>query len=254
MTTSLHEAGSEGSPLLLVAGPPCSGRLFREVQRRLVPRRSLAVELVDPSAPAGISALAERLGALARVHGAEVVVAHGLAIPLLANLDVKLRVLTNGPVSSLDPVTAAVARLPPAILTRGLLRPGVLTRWLASSAGLRRLVLNPYVMDRDTVAMLLEPLVADPARRAATAAWIRALPGAVKTNWSGGGEIAAIWGEFDRIYLISQLDSLREMGRIGALRVIPGGRHLHIEEQPWSFADALSALLVEREQRSAVAP
>ena len=254
MSLVLHEVGSAGAPLLFVAGPPCSGRLFREVQLRLAPRRSVAVELLDSGAPAEVPALAERLAALARDLGAEVVIAHGLAVPLLARLDVALRVITNGPVSHLDPVTAAIVRLPAPLLSRVLLRPAVMRRWMSSSLGLRRLVLNPYVMDHDTVATLLEPLITDPGSRAATAAWIQSLPSAISVGWSGGGEIAAIWGEDDRIYQISQVDLIKERGLLRALMVIPGGRHMHLEEQPWAFADALAALLDEREAPRRAAP
>jgi len=102
------------------------------------------------------------------------------------------------------------------------------------------------VMDRDTVASLLDPFVRDAGRRRATAAWIRGLPRALAVGWGAGGELAAVWGERDRIYPISQLEVLDRGGLLRGRRVIAGGRFLHLEEQPWAFADALVELLAER--------
>ncbi len=236
--------GGRGAPLVLVAGPPVGAVIFREVQRRLSPRRSLALELLTDE-PAGIAELAGRLGTAAQNLGAAAVFAHGLAVPVAVRLETSaLVILSNGPVRSLDPITAVLAALPERAL-RALLHPGIFQRWLASSAGLRRAVINPYVMDRDTVAMLSEGYLSSAARRRATAAWLRDLPRALERGDPAPQNLAAIWGDADPIYPIQQIESLLESA---AVEAVAGAGMLHPEERPWALADALLGVLAEAEQ------
>ncbi len=236
--------GGSGAPLVLVAGPPVGAAIFREVQRRLAPRRSVALELLTDE-PAGIEALAGRLGAAVQRLGAAAVLAHGLAVPVAMRLETEaLVILSNGPVRSLDPITSALAALPERGLC-ALLRPGIFRRWLGSSLGLRRAVINPYVMDRDTVAMLSEAYLSSAARRRATAAWLRDLPRALDTCGPAPRHLAAIWGDADPIYPIQQMESLSGALAVGA---VTGAGMLHPEERPWALADALLEVLTGVEQ------
>lgn len=232
-------AGERGQPVLLVTGPPVGAAIFREVQRRLAPRRSLALELLTDE-PAGIRDLAARLDAAVREIDAAAVAAHGLAVPVAMRLETEaLVVISNGPIQALDPVTAGLAAIPGRALA-SLLRPALFRRWLSSSAGLRRAVVNPYVMDRDTVAMLSEVSLGSAARRRATAAWIADLPRALSEPAPRPRRLAAIWGDADFIYPIQQLEFLGDGQQIES---IPGARLLHPEERPWALADALAGAL-----------
>jgi len=239
-------AGTEGPPLVILGGPPTSSVMFREVQRRLAPRATVAPELLSGDPPLGIEALSERLGQVVAAVGADTVLAHGLAIPLALRAEgVSLALLSNGPIASLDPITRSLAAMPLRAL-RAALRPALVQRWLASSAGLRRAVVNPYVMDRDTVAMLSEPLLADRQRREATARWIRGLPEALAMDPVGPRRIGLIWGMSDALYQVSQADKPSVAARVDGSVHIPGGRWLHPEERPWALAEGVLALLDER--------
>lgn len=238
--------GSEGKAIVLVTGPPAGRWIFEAVQRRMAPLRTVAVDLVpvaeEPSpGPLPVRLLADVVGAL----GARAVCAHGLAVPVALALSadvVPLLVVTNGPIRELDPVSRALSATPDALL-RALFRPAVLRRWLWSSLGLRRLVANPYVMDRDTVVALSDAWVRGAAERALAARWLAGLrvfpPVAPRT----ARQIAAIWGDSDPLYPTRGLDAVRPTD--GALQVmpVPGGRAFHPLERPWALADALVRVL-----------
>jgi len=180
-----------------------------------------------------------------------VVIAHGLAVP--AAIAAALRrppaalVLSNGPIRRLDAVTAAFARLVSsrpgaAVFEHGALRPRAWLGWLASSAGLRRAVVNPYVMDRDTVAALCGPLVASPADRRALTSYLRSLrdlPDATSLRCP----VLLLWGDRDPLYPPEEASFL-EAALPGAEHLaVPGGQHVHPEERPWETADRVDRWL-----------
>ncbi|MBM4389700.1 MAG: hypothetical protein FJ090_01150 [Deltaproteobacteria bacterium] len=217
--------------LLLLAGPPFGPALFRGVEARL---RTLAPSLRVESAAVprgdGPPFAPEAAGAL--------VFAHGLAIPAALRSGAGALILSNGPITRLDPATRSLAALGP--LLAPLLHPAPWLRWLRSSAGLRRAVANPYAMDRDTVAALCGPAVADREGRRLVAAYLRWLPSAVPgpaaecPTW-------ALWGDEDVLYPTSEADLFDAQASGGRVTWLPGGRFLHPEELPWAVADAVLA-------------
>ncbi len=237
----------------LLAGPPFGAELFRAALPRLRASRAdvgvVALSVVE--AGAGWQASAERLAA--QVSEGDVVVAHGLAVPVAIAMDGLARALgaplgaialVNGPLERLDPVASAVVRLahwPGAAHT--LFRAAPWLAWLRSSAGLRRAVNNPYAMDRDTVAALCGPLVADAARRAALVAWLRSL----RAPWPSAATITSpltlLWGDNDDLHPLGEADAIGAKRPPGVLRVAPGGRFVWPEELPWAFADAVASLV-----------
>lgn len=239
----------------LLAGPPFGPELFRAALPRLVANRPdasvVALGVVEAAAGGGWMASAEALAA--RVSAGDVVVAHGLAVPVAIAMDALARergaplgavALLNGPLERLDPISAAVvqlARLPGAAHT--LFHGAPWLAWLRSSAGLRRAVNNPYAMDRDTVAALCGPLVADAARRLALVAWLRSL----RTPWPSADTITApltlIWGDNDDLHPLGEADAIAARRAPGVVRVASGGRFVWPEELPWALADAVASLL-----------
>lgn len=259
----LHDhAQSEGSKrlsepvsALLLAGPPASGALWRAVIERWGARiQAQAIELFDPPpADPTVSGLAEAVAARLRaLPGRRVLVAHGSAVPvaLLAASRVapEALVLSNGPVHALDPALQAVASLcaAPALAANTVLHPTFLRRWLASSVGLRRAVVNPYVMDRDTVVALLRPLVQSSAHRLALARFLRDLPQAVKNPLRFDGPSLLIWGDADPLYPASHADEARIYLPNADVHPLAGAQHLHPEERPWAFADAVELWLANK--------
>lgn len=239
--------------MLLVAGPPAGAPLFRAVVARLGQGEAKDVTdnaHVDHGWMERGAVLAEQVAARPTV-----LVAHGLAVPAavaaaLASPPETL-VLSNGPLTRLDPFTAALARVAAApggvpVLAETLLRPSVWLRWLASSAGLRRAVVNPYVMDRDTVATVCGGLVADAPGRRAVASYLRSLARGLPDARALRCPVWLVWGNDDALYPASEATWL-ESGLPGCThRAVPGGRFLHPEERPWELADSLAALISDQ--------
>lgn len=231
-----------------VGGPPVGSGVFEEVQKRL--GRGEAIPLLDDAAPTdGWRARADALAARARaVAGPVVLVAHGLAVPAaLAAAPAFAGVfLLNGPVSRLDPVTGALAGLAaraPGLVAGSLLHPDLLPRWLASSAGLRRVVTNPYVMDRDTVAALAVSTVGTPGLRRAAASYLGSLAAGLPEVGPVGVPLGVLWGDEDRLYPASEADFLSTRAGLGPYTRIPGGRFLAVVERPWEVADRVGEFL-----------
>jgi len=233
-----YELGSHGRPFILVAGPPVGAAIFRHIQQRLAPHRSIAVELLASGAES-VHELTERLDTVTRQTDARAVFAHGLAVPIALGVDVDHVVVSNGPVTRVDPVVRGLARMGTGLIARSVLRPGFATRWLSSSGGLRRTVVNPYVMDRDIVVMLTQPVLESAGSRRTAAAWMAQLPGVVPVAAQKPSKISGIWGDYDPLYPLSEAHALIKGG---ALSIIPGGRHFHPEERPWESADRLLEL------------
>lgn len=239
---------------ILLAGPPASAGLWHAVLPRWEGKvRARAVELFDPapSDPTVEGRAAHVAGLLRELPSPRVLIAHGAAVPIALRAAVQARpdrlVLSNGPVHRLDPVLRALADLcrVPTVAANTVLHPAVLSRWLASSIGLRRAVINPYVMDRDTVVALLAPLVRTSAHRVALARFLADLPRAVENPPRFDGPTLLYWGDADPLYPASHADEARRWLPNAALRTLAGGQHMHPEERPWALADAVYAWLCE---------
>lgn len=234
---------------LLLAGPPHGPALWDAVQARLaatMPCEALAL-LVEPGVEATVEGQVQWL--LRRLGDAgprPVLVAHGLALPVAIRAaarhpGVRL-VVGNGPVRRLDPVTTGLCGLShvPGLLAQGLFQPALVLRWLYSSAGLRRAVRNPYVMDRDTVVAVCGPLFESAERRRAVVRYLRDLPEAVRSTPTHDGPCLAVWGDEDALYPPADVDEARlVLPRLEHVD-IPGGRQLHPVERPWAVADAIA--------------
>lgn len=239
---------SSSSPdVWFIAGPPVEHGLFAEVRRRL--GFGVEVPLLDADAPGGWRERAEALSArVARAPRPVVAVAHGLALPAVfgaRGFDAVL--VMDGPVTRLDPVSAALARLAatsPRLLAN-LARPGPWIGWLASSAGLRRAVVNPYAMDRDTVGALAMSRVETAAGRNALVRYLASLVGDLPDPASCGVPVGACWGDADALYPASEMDFLAARLPGCFVRVVPGGRLMHPVEQPWAVADVVAEFLSE---------
>lgn len=233
--------------LLLVAAPPASSALWTDVVDRLTSHgiRSRAIEFWDPApADASVNGLAARLvDEIDSTEGEVVVVAHGTAVPIAREAAARTSfaglVLTNGPFNALDPATRALAGLArsPRALAATLLQPAAWTRWLASSAGMRRTVVNPYVMDRDTVVALTAPYTQTSEHRAAAARFLRDLRRLATPASPQSARNLLVWGDEDPLYAAAIMDTARAL--IPGIEVVevPGGQHFHPIERPWYIAD-----------------
>ena len=110
---------------------------------------------------------------------------------------------------------------------------------MASSVGFRRAVVNPYVMDKETVDRLSESFLSSPESRSLTAAWLKGLSGLLPVELPVDKKVVALWGDSDPLYPV---ESLPQSGSMELLP-IPGGRFMHPQERPWEMADACTELL-----------
>jgi pimeloyl-ACP methyl ester carboxylesterase len=223
----------------LLAGPPFGGEpMWDAVIRRWGSSRVRVVDVLalGPEIETASQALANEM------RGRSVVlIAHGTALPvawraaregIAAGL-----VLTNGPLTQLD----AVARGAAAIASKApwALHPRVAIPALASSLALRRLVVNPYVMDRDTVVALLGGSLDSPERRAALQAFLRSLAGSFDRQAAFDGPTLCVWGDADVLHPAAIADEARRWFPRLRHVAVPGGRLFHPVERPWSLADAV---------------
>lgn len=236
---SVHAKGTTGSPILLIAGPPLGAVVFEHVQRRMEPRRTIAVELVEiPAREASLEGLAAKMDQVVEATSASAVVAHGLAVPVAMRVkDVRVYV-SNGPLGGPDTGLRGLASAGQSTLAQLILQPALAVRWMASSAGLRRAVVNPYVMDRDTVVRLSAAVLQSAETRAAASAWIRSCTAKIDQDWAVElSEVFGIWGDSDPLYPLAQLRSALAGAGANVPSVIPGGRNMHLVERPWELAD-----------------
>lgn len=221
------------------AGPPFTEAVLRGCVARA---GGQALPLLEPGADNTVDGVAARI--VARTGPDDVCVAHGLAVPALVRalaigLNARAVVLSNGPVTRVDPFTRAWMGLGPAL--PHLTQPALIGRWLRSSAGLRRAVCNPYVMDRDTVAAIAEPLFRSLAQRRAVAAYLASLAPLPELR-AAAVPVTLIWGDDDALYPLAEADAADVRLGGGRVLAIPGGRFGHPEERPWALADAVRAV------------
>lgn len=249
----MSEPAPSSPTVVLLAAPPIGIAAWEEVTRRLQHHGLdvLTPDLFDPVhaghiLEGGSQAL---LDALAPTVEGACLVSHGLANPLALHLAARVPiaqlVLANGPIDALDPVTTSLVRMagPVGPLPRQWARPQVARPVLASSAALRRLVVNPYVMDRDMVVRVTESWTADRVRRKAFARWLRDLPALVRSAPPPPRDTVLAWGDEDALYPAHIADSATGTSPDIVHFRIPGGRNLHPIERPWELADAVAERL-----------
>jgi hypothetical protein len=229
---------------LLVAGPPFGSQLWDEFARRL----RGAGWVVDTHDLLGGG---QRVGAQAAVAGlAEaldpntLLVAQGSALPVALAAAARNPpaglVLCNGDIDGphlAGRVWSGLSRIP--VLGGGLWWPPLATRLLASSVGLRRLVVNPYVMERDTVVAITAEALGERVRRRAARAYRVEVAEMGRERPPNDLPKVLLWGDEDPLCGPDLAEAACvELGNCRHIR-IPGGQHLHVVERPWAGADAL---------------
>ena len=242
--------------VLFLGGPPFTSQLWEPAALRLHDAHSVdtsVIELFDPlpSTPT-VAGLADHLAARLPDHaGPTILCAHGAALPVAWRLAAEERVdglvLSNGPIQALDPVLALLAAMAraPRVLAETVLRPGAFQAWLASSVGLRRAVVNPYVMDRDTVVALSDPLLRPQDTRLAVARYLADLNRSVPVPQRLKVPTLLCWGDGDPLYSAASADQALSALDNGRHVRVPGGQHLHPVERPWFIADEMAAWIAE---------
>ena len=230
---------------LFVTGPPFDAPLWDAVVRRIRNHghSASAVEMFDGgdgSIDFESNRLAERILTTKRPI---VLVAHGTAVPAAIEACRKLQpdglVLSNGPLYHTDLFTRLLIRWAklPAAVTQKVVSPKRSMSFLASSMGLRRLVVNPYVMDHDTTVMVCGPIFASTARFDRMRSYLKTLMNFDWTNAPADVPILVCYGDDDPISTRNIEHFLNKNQSNIETIPVPGGRYLHPIERPWELAD-----------------
>lgn len=222
---------------ILVSGPPFDAPLWTHVVSRLNDHGIRANAW--PMFRGESGTFSEECRTLAEfienLDGRTILVSHGLANPLAMavsnTVDLAGLVLSNGPLSGPDRFTKAVRLL--------LRAPGAVSLpFLTSSLGLRRMVVNPYVMDRDTTVAVCAPILTEPGRRARMQEFLQTV------EWNPPKQslpTLLCQGDSDLLSCQKQTSFIESNGALLTVDPVPGGRPLHPLERPWELADRLFA-------------
>ena len=226
-------------PIVFISGPPFDAPLWAEVEARL---RSHGFDAESWALFRGDSGrfqdeLERLMSHLASKTSPTVLVGHGLGNPLVAaascSESIAGVVYTNGAFQGGGLLYRAVQALS-AMPNRATMP------WLRSSFGLRRLVVNPYVMDHDTTVAVCAPILKNKTRRQQMREFIRTV------EWpapNGGKNTLLCCGDGDRITDCNGLNFRDNNPENITLNPIPGGRFLHPLERPWELADRIAGWL-----------
>jgi len=234
--------------ILLVAGPPFDSPMWGDVQRRLETHGlKTRCWTVLNSATGNFEDEADMLAA--EIEGSDeslILLAHGTALSLVVAAAQKHPpagiVLTNGAIGDSDLFGRGLRMLAraPGPLTSALFSDKVALPFLASSVGLRRAVVNPYVMDHDTTVAVCGPILSHPERRTKMRNFF-------KTNemkgWNPNNppvKTLLCWGDSDPLTSRSYSIFMKTKPDKVEVSTILGGRFLHPIERPWEVADRVS--------------
>ena len=232
----------------LLSSPPFGEYFWTPVQKRLVQHGHDVCIHTPVETHATLDDIREQLSLV--ITPEDDVVAHGLGVPLLhfaQKYPIRTIVLTNGPQEKLDPLSAAFVRLP-TIAQKFYLRPAISYRYFRSSIGMRRAVVNPYVMDAEMVEKICAPLAQSSFRKNCVQ-YLKEVA-AFSAPDSLKAPILAIWGDHDLLYPISVSAELGNRYTKTKRIDIEGGKLLHPIERPWALADMLHEELAKKNTRT----
>ena len=222
----------------LLSSPPFGEHFWTLVYNRLVEHGHRVCIHTPIENHATLDEAREHLSRTITPH--DYVVAHGLTVPLLLHFaqknPIKRAFVSNGPLKSLDPLCKTFSSLPP-FLQHLYLHPSLSLRFFASSLGMRRIVVNPYVMDKEVVARVCAPLDTSSFRKNCIT-YLNEInsftpPDALQTD------LVAIWGDHDLMYPTTIATDLQNRYPNTKRIDIEGGKLLHPIERPWAIADII---------------
>jgi pimeloyl-ACP methyl ester carboxylesterase len=230
-----------------IAGPPFDTPFWKDAAQRLQSRDLSAhcYPLLRHKSGSIADEREQLIDALSKSDDDIVLVGHGTALPLILSVEKETRlrgiVLSNGPLGEFDLVTRSLSRVAkiPKPMDRIAFNPNLWLRFLSSSVGLRRTVVNPYVMDRDTVVAICGPIFTNSDVRGRAKTYLSSLSDLHEKGLDTRTPTLVCWGNSDPINR-SNISNLMGSGpEEFTLKYIEGGRFLHPVERPWEIADAI---------------
>ena len=229
--------------ILCIPSPPFGAFFWTAVCKRLEDHHQ-PTKIVTPLLDAENLAQATRLldDELSSIDDSIILLTHGatlnLGLALATHPKVRGIVLTNGSVSKPSILAQLGSNIPTSLLKIAL-SPRISTSIFSSSLGMRRWVVNPYVMNRDMVVRVCQEFLENRTYRNNALKWV----GNNATPLSEAKQIEtpclSIWGTHDFFHPISERQQLDKILTQHTAIDVPGGRYLHALERPWETADAL---------------
>ena len=223
--------------ILLLNGPPFSPLFWDKVQDRLSEHnlKSASLNWIEQSGT--METLVPWIIQTIEREEHTTLVAHGLAVPLALEIASQKQnihfILSNGPLDS-HKLALFLSTIP-----RLSLHPKIALPILSSSLAFRRLVINPYVMNRDTIATLSNNVLNNRKVRGHIWKYFQDLRGWHRPKNLTGQEISLIWGTSD--FLFPPPADLSLPNRV-SYAAIEGGAHFHPIERPWAIADQIQKI------------
>ncbi|MBM76610.1 MAG: hypothetical protein CMK59_14485 [Proteobacteria bacterium] len=244
---------------MFASGPPFDSIFWEQVRERLEKYHSATSTLdlfpeaskANDSSPQNWTSILENLDQQFEIETQEhpqILVVHGYAIPAILSWlvnfnrteDFSALVLCNGPILKSDQALKLFDNTP-MLIKRALYSSTFLKLFLSSSLGLRRLVINPYVMNHDIVVRVCESALNSKEKRRQQEMYLTMLNQQIPCSVPKSIPVHLCWGDQDLLYPTSGLLPLDTQKNI-IRHDISGGQHLHPVERPWALADLLNTI------------
>ena len=224
--------------IYLVASPPFGSYFWNGVKNRLLSYK-YDVEIVSIwESEASLNQAKQNICSMVKKEDA--IATHGLLLPFLlwalGDHPVHRIILSNGPFDQLDPLSSFARKIPSKILP-WYLHPLISMPFFRSSIGMRRLVINPYVMDKEMVAQSCAPLKKHASRKSFSKHLMEIPNLQLPEKIESPGLV--LWGDQDILYPISIATKICARYPSFTRKDIRGGACLHPLERPWAMADLI---------------
>ena len=228
--------------ILFLNGPPFSSAFWQQVQQRFQHHGVQTYTLDFLHQANTIHTAADEILSFVQQNNIQNIVAHGFAVPAAAQAASKTTFhhvfLSNGPLSRKPQWIPWIHQIP-SFAMRQSLRPTYSLPFLASSIAFRRLVVNPYVMERDTIDALCKNNLSSPKYRKNTVSYLHSLHDFHLPPSLQSSQCTLIWGDADPLFPVANLIPITSKKSMLSTIQIKGGQHFHPLERPWAIADAV---------------
>jgi pimeloyl-ACP methyl ester carboxylesterase len=232
--------------ILLLNGPPFNSDFWQNVQLRLKTHNLESSTFDFLKETDNIDESAILISNFIKENDIQNLVAHGFAVPAAlqaaATTNLEHLFISNGPLKIERNWQKCLTNIPPALMKHGL-HPNLSIPFYASSFAFRRLVVNPYVMDRDTIASLCKKNLSSPVYRNNVAKYLHSMSKSKLPTSLQSKNCTLIWGDSDPLFPIKNIDHILSVKSNISSYYIAGAQHFHPIERPWAIADAIHKLL-----------
>lgn len=238
--------------ILFIAGLPFGGSFWADIQQRLNTQNIESHTWTLCSNAGSLHHQVAELHQTVQKLNISCLVGHGLALPLLLTYahqhPAERVIISNGMIGSnvglIKWLMPRMTSLPPA-LGKLVLSPTISIPIMASSACFRRLVVNPYVMNKEVIQDLTMTQLTNAEYRKHVMDYLQSISDWKCPSHLHNARVHLIWGENDPVFPFEQVQAINHIVEHAPqhTHIIPGGAHFHPIERPWSMADFIADCL-----------